>query len=113
MPSVKYTQQLLMFHQPYLVVGAGFEVPSGIPRALKKPDGPLWLQREGEGTAFRIGPAPDLPGWFSVSVWWSMDGRLRWIPGDQVASGHNTVDLAARPRASSHCRVPTATSLRP
>ena len=94
MPNVKYTHQLLLMQKPYLVIGAGFDVPTGIPRALKKPGAPLWWQRDGEGTAFRIGSAPDFPGWFAVSVWWAMQERdLPSMRDEPVATGRNTISL--------------------
>lgn len=93
MPNVKYTQHLLLMRQPYLVIGPGFDVPTGVPRALKKPGAPLWWQKEGQGTAFRIGPG-SLPGWFAVSVWWAMhEGDLPQMPDEPVATGRNTVNL--------------------
>jgi len=54
------------------------------------------LQRDGEGTVFRIGRSPDLKDWFAVSVWWAhREPDLPEFPDEQTASGSNTIDLRA------------------
>ena len=96
MAHALHTHQLLLMKYPYLVVGAGFDVPTGIPRALKKPSAPLWWQREGEGTAFRLSPRPDSADRYAVSLWWAHHAvNLPDFQQKPHATGHNTVHLKA------------------
>lgn len=79
---------------PYLVVGAGFDVPTGVPRALENPSAPLWWQREGEGTAFHLSPSPDTKGRYAVSLWWAHHAAdLPDLQQEPFAAGRNTVHL--------------------
>ena len=79
---------------PYLVIGPGLGVPSGVPGQLKKPGTPAWWDKEGVGTAFRIPRTPGTGAGYSVNVFWGFSGELETtFPEAPIASGRNTVHL--------------------
>ena len=88
-------------------------VGCGRSRALKEPEAPLRWQREGRGTAFRIGPSSDNNGLvrcFGVVAMKKSD--LPWKRDEPVASRRNTVNLDPPAKGFSQSKAPTTTSLR-
>jgi hypothetical protein len=95
-----YSHQLLLMRYPYLVVGNGFDTPTGVPRQLKRPSAPLWWQREGEGTAYRLARSRNLPESYAVSLWWAHHAvDPPDFQQDPFATGRNTLTTDPMPRS--------------
>lgn len=93
MVALSWSNQVLSMRYPYLVIGPGLDVPTGVPGQLKQPGTTAWWDVEGVGTAFRIAPTRSGAG-YAVNVFWGFDRQLETsFPDVPIANGRNTVRL--------------------